>query len=106
MPAIVLSTLRLTQSLDTMIEERLEIGSEAENVQKSDGGGPCRNICSLLSQMKEFCVEKNIEKDEEIHVDSDKFNAAIKKSNEEGNHNEIYDLLGPRSSLSILITKF
>ena len=89
-----------------MIEERLEIGSGAEDVEKSDGSGPCRSICSLLSQIKKFCVEKNIEKDEDIHDDSDKFNAAIKKSNEEGNHKEIYDLLGPKSSLSILITLF
>ena len=42
------------------------------------------------------------EKSEEIHEDSDIFNDAIKKSNKEGDHELIYDLLRPGSSLSII----
>ena len=49
---------------------------------------------------------KNIET-EKPHADSDKFNDAIKKSNFEGKHEEIYNLLRTKtgssdSSLSII----
>ena len=95
---LLLSTLKLESTLqsgDKMTEESLE------DINKSNESGNCRNICNLLREMKKFCVEKNIEKAEEIHKDSDIFNDAIKKSNKEGNHELIYDLLRPGSSLSI-----
>ena len=42
---------------------------------------------------------EDLKKDE----DSDKFNDVIQKSNKEGNHEEIYTILQPGSSLSINI---
>ena len=54
-----------------------------------------------------FSSKKNIET-EEVHRDSNKFNYAIKTSNYDGKHENIYNLLRPKtgtsdSSLSIII---
>lgn len=86
-----------------MIEESLDTGSDNEDVQKSNDDSNFGNICNFLREMKRFCVEKNIEKSEKTHEDSDKFNDAIKKSNKDGTHEEIFNLLQPGSNLSINI---
>ena len=64
-----------------MSEERVEMVSDDED-KSNETRGTCWKLCNFLR-----------EKPEEIHEDSDKFNDAIRKSNKEGNHEEIYNLL-------------
>ena len=86
--------------------EILPINSDSESIQKSNKRGKNGNIiCNFFHEIMKFFNAENIE--EEIHADSNKFNDAIKKSNDEGKHEEIYKLLqntgSGDSSLSIYI---
>ena len=82
--------------------EILSMNSDNEDTKESNERGNYGYMRKLFRET--FLNEKNIE-NEDPHADSSKFNAAINKSNREGNQVEIYELLQLKSgsSLSMII---